>query len=288
MKRRVVTAKFKDITGMNFHRLRVLNPIMKSDKHRNRLFLCKCDCGILKTVSGYNLRRGHVKSCGCLDHSDLTGRKFNYWTVIELATSNTKSRKWLCRCLCGEERIVHGCSLVAGSSKSCGCFIRRPIRKWVHSEIEMVRRFYPSSGRSLYLSELLGRTPDSIRGMAERLGISVNRSDRGGRSGGSRRSYRRNIGHMRQRSLMKAFFGVSPVDALPNSVRAYALRRIFRLLERALITSIQAKTFFPLAMTGDPKKCAPIYKITLQKQITSGGTNVYRTKQRSIGEVGTC
>lgn len=28
-------------------------------------FVCKCDCGVEKSVQGSNLRSGHAKSCGC-------------------------------------------------------------------------------------------------------------------------------------------------------------------------------------------------------------------------------
>lgn len=53
---------------------------------------------------------------------DLTGRTFGRLTVLSRA-ENSKGGKprWLCRCQCGNECIVHSSSLVSGNTKSCGC-----------------------------------------------------------------------------------------------------------------------------------------------------------------------
>lgn len=32
----------------------------------NKKYLCKCDCGNFKVISGYKIKSGHTKSCGCL------------------------------------------------------------------------------------------------------------------------------------------------------------------------------------------------------------------------------
>ncbi|MBW7887442.1 MAG: AP2 domain-containing protein [Bacteroidetes bacterium] len=54
----------KDLTGMQFGRLKVIK--YHSTKGRNAHWLCKCFCGIEKIVNGVKLRNGHTKSCGCL------------------------------------------------------------------------------------------------------------------------------------------------------------------------------------------------------------------------------
>lgn len=57
---------------------------------------------------------------------DLTGEKFGYWTVIKpaedyISTSGQHQKQWLCRCICGKEKIVIQSSLKSGRSSSCGC-----------------------------------------------------------------------------------------------------------------------------------------------------------------------
>jgi len=56
---------------------------------------------------------------------DLTGQQFERWTVLKRVENNIwKESQWLCRCECGEERIVIGKSLVYKRTKSCGCGMR--------------------------------------------------------------------------------------------------------------------------------------------------------------------
>lgn len=56
----------KDITGQRFGRLVVLGITNERDKRRARKWLCQCDCGNTKVVSGSALRGGDTQSCGCL------------------------------------------------------------------------------------------------------------------------------------------------------------------------------------------------------------------------------
>lgn len=56
---------------------------------------------------------------------DLTGRKFNRWTVLSrgpnfLVSSGPESA-WHCKCECGTQKLVRGKHLTSGRSQSCGC-----------------------------------------------------------------------------------------------------------------------------------------------------------------------
>jgi hypothetical protein len=55
--------------------------------------------------------------------NDLTGETFGSLIVLEQATDNPNchSTRWLCKCVCGNTKIIYGCNLVNGRSKSCGC-----------------------------------------------------------------------------------------------------------------------------------------------------------------------
>lgn len=59
---------------------------------------------------------------------DLTGQKFGRLTVIKRAGS-TKNRvtEWLCRCDCGNEKVIRADRLQRGTTQSCGCFHREAV-----------------------------------------------------------------------------------------------------------------------------------------------------------------
>ena len=68
-----------DITGQKFNRLLVIE--FAGRKNEMAIWKCLCDCGNIKIVSGYDLRRNGVKSCGCLfeeTRADL-GKKLRVW-----------------------------------------------------------------------------------------------------------------------------------------------------------------------------------------------------------------
>lgn len=58
--------KRKNEIGKRYGKLLVIKELKKRNKHKLVLWKCKCDCGNIKIVSGFDLRQGNVKSCGCL------------------------------------------------------------------------------------------------------------------------------------------------------------------------------------------------------------------------------
>lgn len=86
-------------------------------------WLCKCDCGTLRKVSGACLNNGRTKSCGCTRHKtakpnkDLSGKTFGMLYVVDYAGKG----KWHCRCSCGGTKTVKTNHLKCGSVISCGC-----------------------------------------------------------------------------------------------------------------------------------------------------------------------
>lgn len=53
-----------NLAGQKFGRLTVLQ--RSSTQFGSTLWLCQCECGIPTLVRSYDLRRGHIRSCGCL------------------------------------------------------------------------------------------------------------------------------------------------------------------------------------------------------------------------------
>ena len=64
-------SKPNDITGVHFGRLTVLERA-GSDRLGNAMWRCDCDCGRHVIVSTHSLKRGHTKSCGCLQKASVT------------------------------------------------------------------------------------------------------------------------------------------------------------------------------------------------------------------------
>jgi len=53
---------------------------------------------------------------------DITGQRFDRLEAVEYIQHAIKDRGfWLCKCDCGNERLMEGWALRNGKNKSCGC-----------------------------------------------------------------------------------------------------------------------------------------------------------------------
>lgn len=116
-----------DLTGQRFGRLTVIKFV------GNRSWDCKCDCGRIVRVRGYNLCNGHTASCGCLAKEtaanngrkglmELSGKRFGKLTVIKY---DLEQKSWECLCDCGKTCFVAQNNLCRKkrSTISCGCAV---------------------------------------------------------------------------------------------------------------------------------------------------------------------
>lgn len=131
--------KFIDLTGQKFGRLTVIERDNNTNKKCGTFWMCKCDCGTVKSVNSIALRRGLTQSCGCLnkeinskpkDLSEMIGKRFGRLTVVKrepnhITPSGQKKAMWLCVCDCGNETIVSSQGLKSGRTKSCGCLPKK-------------------------------------------------------------------------------------------------------------------------------------------------------------------
>jgi hypothetical protein len=68
---------------------------------------------------------------------NITGKQFGYWRVLAIHPERVRHGRarravsvlWLCRCVCGSERVVFGTNLRRGLSTSCGCRSREKTRE---------------------------------------------------------------------------------------------------------------------------------------------------------------
>jgi len=118
-----------DISNMTFGKWTVLRP----DKSRPRYYVCKCNCGTIKSVFSGSLKSGTSKSCGCYKTQQLKeknnknanshiGEKYGKLTVLDCYKNEKDGAYWYkCKCDCGAFKDVSGKRLFNGMCVSCGC-----------------------------------------------------------------------------------------------------------------------------------------------------------------------
>jgi len=61
---------------------------------------------------------------------NISGKKFNRLTVIKIVKRNKSGNvMWLCKCDCGNTKVINGSYLRSGHTKSCGCLQKEIISK---------------------------------------------------------------------------------------------------------------------------------------------------------------
>lgn len=114
-----------NLINMRFGKWLVLSE--DSTPSKDKRWICKCDCGVEKSVLGKYLLSGKSKSCGCLKKKDLTGQRFGKLVVLETIYDfqNKKRATYLCQCDCGNQIYVHSGSIY--KTHSCGCSVRKDL-----------------------------------------------------------------------------------------------------------------------------------------------------------------
>jgi hypothetical protein len=123
---------YNNLIGKKFNKLIILSCFQKKGIRRNYLHCnCKCDCGKEKIVSFQDIKRGAIKSCGCLYTKDINkyanfiGMKFNKLTILKFIRNKNNILYCKCKCDCGKEKVISFKSLKSYNTKSCGCLADR-------------------------------------------------------------------------------------------------------------------------------------------------------------------
>lgn len=95
-----------NIVGQQFGRLTVISETDERTKCGEVKYLCSCDCGNTKVISGTTLRNGKTRSCGCLSaeatskraktHGLTKTRLFRIWAGIHDRCYNPNRREYEC------------------------------------------------------------------------------------------------------------------------------------------------------------------------------------------------
>lgn len=95
-----------DLSAQRFGRLTVIKRAENLPNQTSARWLCKCDCGKEKIVSGAHLRRGEIQSCGCLNvectvksrtthgltRFGKVERLYKVWAAMKQRTVNPKGK----------------------------------------------------------------------------------------------------------------------------------------------------------------------------------------------------
>nr|DAS77872.1 MAG TPA: HTH-type transcriptional regulator [Caudoviricetes sp.] len=74
---------------------------------------------------------------------DLINKRFDMLVVLERVQSdNKKDTYWLCRCDCGNEKVVRGSHLRNGEIRSCGCLRTNDLTGKVFGRLTVLERLY--------------------------------------------------------------------------------------------------------------------------------------------------
>lgn len=111
-------SKALDLTGKVFGRLLVLNR-EGNNKNQQSIWLCKCECGNLKSIHGSSIKNGETKSCGCLQKEALRERSLTHGGTIGRTCSKTYNTYRGMKSRCYREKDTRFYSYGAKGIKVC-------------------------------------------------------------------------------------------------------------------------------------------------------------------------
>ena len=101
-KRGKIAHNFENLIGQKFNRLTVIKRDLIKVKGTN--WICKCECGKIKSVFAPDLKKGHTKSCGCWKGEIAGNRKrthgmtdtpfYRTWQHMRLRTLKKTSKDY--------------------------------------------------------------------------------------------------------------------------------------------------------------------------------------------------
>lgn len=143
-----------DLTGRQFGELTAL-------KYRgNQYWECLCSCGNTTLKRRSHLLDGRARNCG---HNklpeNLIGKKFGKLTPIKYAGN----KRWICKCDCGNTKIVRSMNLLNGSTVSCGCINNHYTKEELIDMAEQFKSKYGEYPKMYELAEFIGCSQGSMR-----------------------------------------------------------------------------------------------------------------------------
>ena len=127
--------RINDLTNKRFGKLFVIERA-ENNKEGSARWLCKCDCGKTKIITGkrLNAKKDPTRSCGCLASErrteDFTNKIFGALTAKNFisgegrrGSKNERRGVWVCECICGKKVERKPQQLKEARDRlSCGAF----------------------------------------------------------------------------------------------------------------------------------------------------------------------
>lgn len=120
----------RNLTGLKFGRLTVIEKLARRDKSNSIVWKCRCECGNYTTLPTKRLISGDTKSCGCLQRSqtrlmntiDKVGSQFGHLKAIQpVESKGIKHPLWLCECDCGRRVVKRADALLKATMRTKCC-----------------------------------------------------------------------------------------------------------------------------------------------------------------------
>jgi hypothetical protein len=140
---RFPSSSARNLGGLVFHEWTVIeiDPAKASNTEHSLSWLCRCSCGVVKSLQSWTLIEGRSKSCRKCSNKrrrgkkrprnydeDLTGRSFGLWTVIGPSHPGKGGRYWDCRCECGATKSIRTAELgIRSACLKCSHYLRRKV-----------------------------------------------------------------------------------------------------------------------------------------------------------------
>lgn len=144
----------------------VNNFYIKNTEKRGKKTYCLVVCPVCKKekwMRADNVK--NAKSCGCGWKLDLTDQRFGRLTVLEKAENYKNLTRWLCKCDCGNTKIVVTEYLRSGRVKSCGCLRKQAGAEQAKKIKQIFDKKYLKDGTNLAIISKTEPTQDNETGV---------------------------------------------------------------------------------------------------------------------------
>lgn len=122
----------KICSDMKIGLFHIVGEDLDRSNNKRKYWICKWECGEIKSVRSDSLKTYKNPNCGCLHKKNISertskkleGQRFGKLVVLYRDFSKKPRAHWVCECDCGNITTVKSYALTSGHTKSCGCYFK--------------------------------------------------------------------------------------------------------------------------------------------------------------------